>query len=1354
MKNEKNYYLGLDIGTNSVGYATCDEQYNLLKFHGEPAWGVTVFDEASLSAERRNFRTARRRLDRRQQRVLLVQELFAKEISKSDPDFFKRIQSAHLFRDETGWDYTLFNDKDYTDKDYHDQYPTIHHLIYELMTSNKPHDARLVYLACAWLVAHRGHFLSNIDKENIDSVKDFTKVYDEFRDYFISNEYSMPWDCDSVVEIGDILKKKLGVTAKSKELVTLLYEGKKPSKEPTEDFPFSRDAIVRLLSGGSVKCKDIFANDEYEDFGSVSLGQEEEKFDELEANIGEDYSLIAALRNLYDWSVLVDVLGDASCISESKIAVYEQHKSDLALLKHIIRKYAPEKYDDVFRTLGKDNYPGYTHHTDEKRDKKWNTVNGEAFNKFVSGIIKNITPDSEDTAAFDDMKARLELHAFMPKQKTTDNRVIPHQLYWYELNALLKNAESYLPFLAQKDENNLTPSQKILSVFLFRIPYFVGPLNKHSDFAWIQRKAEGKIYPWNFEEKVDLDASEEEFIKRMTNTCTYLPGEPVLPKDSLLYHEYTVLNEINNIKINGNNISVELKQRIYNELFMTNKKVTKKKLVDFLVSVGALEKGNTEALTGIDININSNLAPQIAFRRLIDSGTLSINDVERIIERASYAEDKTRLGKWLASNYPHVSEADRKYITGIKLKDFGRLSRNFLTEIYGVVCNDTGEAMSIIEALRNTQNNLMELLSSDLGYIDTIENIKRDYYSEHPITLSDRLDEMYVSNAVKRPIYRTLAILDDVTKAFGAPQKIFVEMTRGARPDQKGQRTKTRKQQILDLYDNCGQDVKVLKAQLEAMGDYADNKLQSDKLFLYYLQLGKCMYTGTALELEKLGTKEYDIDHIYPQAFVKDDSIINNMVLVLSSANGAKGDTYPIVENIRTKMYSFWTMLNKAKLISDEKYHRLTRATAFTEEEKYQFINRQMTETSQSTKAIATLLKERLPETEIVYCKAKLTSDFRQEFDLLKSRTFNDLHHAVDAYLNIVCGNVYNMRFTKRWFNINERYSVKPKTLFTRPVICNGVTVWDGENMLAKVKATAVKNNVHFTKFAFFKKGGLFDQMPVPAAAGLTPLKKGMPTEKYGGYNKAGAMFYIPVGYTIGKKSDTLIMSVELLHGQRFLDDAEFAKEYSFKRLKHILGKDVDSVKFPMGMRPWKVNTVLSLDGFRVCISGISGGGKRLIAQSCIQFSDNKFWQYYLKKLEMLVEKVAKKPNHIYDEKYDNVSVEKNLELYRLYIHKLQNTIYKKRLNNPVETLIKGEEKFSKLSAVEQAKALLNIHQIFSRLASGIDLTSIGGGSNAAETRISVTVSNWKKNYSDVRIIDSSVSGLWQKKSDNLLEIL
>ena len=59
MKAQKTYFLGLDIGTDSIGYAVTNKSYDLLKFHGDPAWGVTVFDEAALGTERRAFRTAR-----------------------------------------------------------------------------------------------------------------------------------------------------------------------------------------------------------------------------------------------------------------------------------------------------------------------------------------------------------------------------------------------------------------------------------------------------------------------------------------------------------------------------------------------------------------------------------------------------------------------------------------------------------------------------------------------------------------------------------------------------------------------------------------------------------------------------------------------------------------------------------------------------------------------------------------------------------------------------------------------------------------------------------------------------------------------------------------------------------------------------------------------------------------------------------------------------------------------------------------------------------------------------------------------------------------------------------------------
>ena len=103
----------------------------------------------------------------------------------------------------------------------------------------------------------------------------------------------------------------------------------------------------------------------------------------------------------------------------------------------------------------------------------------------------------------------------------------------------------------------------------------------------------------------------------------------------------------------------------------------------------------------------------------------------------------------------------------------------------------------------------------------------------------------------------------------------------------------------------------------------------------------------------------------------------------------------------------------------------------------------------------------------------------------------------------------------------------------------------------------------------------------------------------------------------------------------------------------------------------------------------------------------------------------------------------------------LENSIYAKRVNCPVETLRGGRDAFLSLDIKAQAKALMNIQQIFGRIAGGIDLTAIGGAGKAAATvNFSTTISNWAKNYRDVRLIDASPSGLWEKRSDNLLELL
>lgn len=84
---KQEYYLGLDCGTDSIGYAVTDEAYALLKSKGEPMIGVMTFDEPCSAQERRANRTGRRRLHRRQQRVQLLQELFAPAIAARDPGF-------------------------------------------------------------------------------------------------------------------------------------------------------------------------------------------------------------------------------------------------------------------------------------------------------------------------------------------------------------------------------------------------------------------------------------------------------------------------------------------------------------------------------------------------------------------------------------------------------------------------------------------------------------------------------------------------------------------------------------------------------------------------------------------------------------------------------------------------------------------------------------------------------------------------------------------------------------------------------------------------------------------------------------------------------------------------------------------------------------------------------------------------------------------------------------------------------------------------------------------------------------------------------------------------------------------
>lgn len=186
------YYVGLDIGTGSCGWAVTDLKYQVLKKSKKRLWGVRLFPTADTAAERRTFRCTRRRLQRRNWRLNLLKGLFEAEINKVDPAFFMRMKESMLQDDDrtTTARNALFADENYKDKNYAEEYPTIYHLRLNLM-EKAPKDIRLLYLAIHHILKHRGHFL--FENFNVDNISgSFETIWRNVSNIIVEKVFSNP----------------------------------------------------------------------------------------------------------------------------------------------------------------------------------------------------------------------------------------------------------------------------------------------------------------------------------------------------------------------------------------------------------------------------------------------------------------------------------------------------------------------------------------------------------------------------------------------------------------------------------------------------------------------------------------------------------------------------------------------------------------------------------------------------------------------------------------------------------------------------------------------------------------------------------------------------------------------------------------------------------------------------------------------------------------------------------------------------------------------------------------------------------------------------------------------------------
>ena len=1353
---EKPYYLGLDMGTNSVGWAVTDQQYNLLKAKGKDLWGIREFAEADTSVERRTHRISRRRRQREQARIGLLNDYFHDAIIAIDPSFFQRLENSKYHLEDKDqnvrYKYNIFNDPDYTDADYYTQYPTIYHLRKELLENPKPHDVRLVYLALLNMFKHRGHFLNSgiSDGNNERSLKDAyinfaISVSELTEDYF--NQ-----DVDYSTIEGILSSRDLNRTKKAEELSTVLgidFKNKKYKE------------YLRAICGLKINAYTLFSDQLPDDTTKIDLcvsdASFDEKSEELVSLIGEDlFQIILNIKEIYDIGSLAGILKGYTYLSQARVAAYDKHKHDLKLLKSSIKKYCTkEEYNNFFNSDADGSYASYigSFNSGNKERRVGSKRTSEDLYKEIKKLLKGA---NKSDPAINEIFTSIETESFLPKQLTASNGIIPNQVHSKEMARILTNAENYLPFLKETDENNLSISNRILQLYKFQIPYYIGPVTEKSQRdggnGWVIRKDNGRVFPWNIEEKIDVKATSEAFISRMVRRCTYMNGKQVLPKASLEYESFRVLNEINNLRIDGERIPVTLKQDIYTDLFQKGKKVTKKQLCNYLATRGLIE--SSEQVTGIDIAINNSLSTYGKFKAIFGED-IKLDHIQHMIEDivfwcTVYGDSKQFLKEQIEDKYKgKLSPEQMKRILGFKFKDWGNLSKEFF-ELKGAD-KSTGEAVSIIRALWENNLNLMELINSP--EFDFKEQLA-DYEANSLKTLSDfepeDLNDYYFSAPVRRMIWQTTLIIKELVHVLGKePARIFIEMTR--EKDASRGRTLSRKKKFEDLYKN----VKDENTDWAKVIEHADESgtIRSKKMYLYLTQKGRCMYTGNHIELSDLFNDNlYDIDHIYPRHFVKDDNIDNNLVLVTKEKNAHKSDNYPLEAEIFNKQRNMWTQLRKEGFISEEKYNRLMGRNAFTDEQKAGFIARQLVETSQGTKGVAELFHQLLPNSKIVCAKAGNVSDFRRNRELPKSRLVNDFHHAHDAYLNIVVGNVYYVKFTQNPINyIKNSYNkdmnknnYNLSRMFDWDVKRGDEVAWIAQKQdgatgtISTVKKMLSKNTPLMTRLSYEGKGALANETLYSAekakGEGYIPFKssdtKIQDVTKYGGFTSVTGAYFFLVEHDEKKKRIRTIESVPLYLADKIDKDSSELERYCDK---------LGLVNYDIRVRKIKIGSLLNRNGYFAYLTGKTG--KQLILRNATNLCLDKKWTRYIKKIEKY------KETNVLD---SIITSETMVNLYNELLNKFTVGIYGRRPNPIGEKMDSAKNTFTSYTLDNQCNLIYQILQLSKILGFETDLsllrTNKQSGKPTREGRMQIS----KKidNTTSMYLINQSPTGLFETKID------
>lgn len=565
--------------------------------------------------------------------------------------------------------------------------------------------------------------------------------------------------------------------------------------------------------------------------------------------------------------------------------------------------------------------------------------------------------------------------------------------YRREIEKFFHTQSSYHSFL---DDCFL---EEYLSIFNRKREYYEGPGNE------LSRTDYGR-YTCRKDKETGKYITEDNIFEKLIGKCSVYPEEMRAAGASYTAQEFNLLNDLNNLTVNGRKLSKEEKRLIVDQILSTEradiKKIIKKVIgEDILMFTGArIDKDGKEILHKFETYSKLRRALTQIDKDIKEFTRYELDEIGKIL---TLNPDRDAIVKAVRKDPDHLFHCQEDEVIEC-LSRFRKKNPSLFSRWQSLSLKVMNEMMP---ELYETDKNQMQILTQWGIFQNSVEKFKN--YTKIP--KDEILEEIY-NPVVRRSVRIAIDIVNAIVKKYGYPDQIIIEMPRDRNSDEEKKRINDLQKKNKNELENITAKIKSEYGITITDGTYSRHNNLRLKLRLWNEQNGICLYSGRPIKIDDLLRDQnlFEVDHIIPRSISFDDSR-SNKVLVYSTENQKKKNMTPYMYlSAQSREWGYPQFrsqvedLYKKKRISRGKRDKLLFTDDITKIDVMKgFINRNLNDTRYASRLILNTFQDYFQakdaSTKIKVIRGSFTHQMRVGLKLSKDREESFAHHAVDAML-------------------------------------------------------------------------------------------------------------------------------------------------------------------------------------------------------------------------------------------------------------------------------------------------------------------------------------------------------------------